>query len=162
MLQANVKHTEDIIELILDANRNSLLGLDLRVSIATLGLTSGALIAGLFGMVRPPLPLTLPPSQPTLTIPLPSPFCSQNLTSRLEVAPYAFPLISLGAFGFAGAVTVVGLAKLRRLRRIGLGYRERDPTFRAPVGAHPAHSRLRAAANAWREQSSRRGTRRRE
>lgn len=40
------------IELILDSNRNSLLGLDLRVSIATLGLTAGALVAGLFGMVR--------------------------------------------------------------------------------------------------------------
>lgn len=51
LLQANVKSTEDIIELILDSNRNSLLGLDLRVSIATLGLTSGALVAGLFGMV---------------------------------------------------------------------------------------------------------------
>lgn len=50
--QANVRHTEDIIELILDSNRNSLLGLDLRVSIATLGLTAGALVAGLFGMVR--------------------------------------------------------------------------------------------------------------
>lgn len=47
-----MRSTEDIIELILDANRNSLLGLDLKVSIATLGLTSGALIAGLFGMVR--------------------------------------------------------------------------------------------------------------
>lgn len=46
-----MRSTEDIIELILDANRNSLLGLDLKVSIATLGLTSGALIAGLFGMV---------------------------------------------------------------------------------------------------------------
>jgi len=46
-----VRSTEDIVELILDANRNSLLGLDLKVSIATLGLTSGALIAGLFGMV---------------------------------------------------------------------------------------------------------------
>ena len=76
--QANVRHTEDIIELILDANRNrcalvligglfgtierwmliildddSLLGLDLKVSICTLGLTTGALVAGLFGMVRP-------------------------------------------------------------------------------------------------------------
>lgn len=51
-LSANVRHTEDIIELILDANRNSLLGLDLKVSICTLGLTSGALVAGLFGMVR--------------------------------------------------------------------------------------------------------------
>lgn len=50
--QANVRHTEDIVELILDSNRNSLLGLDLKVSICTLGLTSGALIAGLFGMVR--------------------------------------------------------------------------------------------------------------
>lgn len=49
--QANTRHTEDIIELMLDANRNSLLGLDLKVSICTLGLTSGALIAGLFGMV---------------------------------------------------------------------------------------------------------------
>lgn len=53
-MQANVRHTEDIIELILDSNRNSLLGLDLRVSIATLGMTAGALVAGLFGMVSPP------------------------------------------------------------------------------------------------------------
>lgn len=52
LAQANVRHTEDIVELILDSNRNSLLGLDLKVSICTLGLTSGALIAGLFGMVR--------------------------------------------------------------------------------------------------------------
>ena len=61
-----MKQTEDIIELILDANRNSLLGLDLRVSIATLGLTSGALIAGLFGMASPSVP---PLSRPHLADP---------------------------------------------------------------------------------------------
>lgn len=80
----------------------------------------------------------------------------------MEETPFAFPLISLGAFSFAGMVTLVGLAKLRKLRRIGLGYRERDPSFGTPAGAHSAHSRLRAAANAWRDQSARRGTRRRE
>lgn len=59
ILQANVRHTEDIVELILDANRNSLLGLDLRVSIMTLGLTAGAMVAALFGMVRRPFSLPL-------------------------------------------------------------------------------------------------------
>ncbi|GAA5922892.1 hypothetical protein JCM1841_003773 [Sporobolomyces salmonicolor] len=95
-LSANVRHTEDIIELILDANRNSLLGLDLRVSIATLGLTAGAMIAALFGM----------------------------LTSHLESTPYSFPVVTLFAFASAGLVTGFGLRKLRRLRKIGLGWRE--------------------------------------
>ncbi|KAL8287403.1 hypothetical protein RQP46_003261 [Phenoliferia psychrophenolica] len=95
-LSANVRHTEDIIELILDANRNSLLGLDLKVSICTLGLTSGALIAGLFGM----------------------------LATQLEDHPYAFASVTLSAFAFAGLVTVVGLRRLRRMRKVGLGHSE--------------------------------------
>ncbi|GJN93504.1 hypothetical protein Rhopal_006561-T1 [Rhodotorula paludigena] len=95
-LSANVRHTEDIVELILDANRNSLLGLDLRVSIATLGLTAGALIAALFGM----------------------------LTSHLEETPYAFPLTTLLSFLLAGFVTTVGLRRLAQLRRVGLEWRE--------------------------------------
>ncbi|BGO94321.1 hypothetical protein NBRC10512_002770 [Rhodotorula toruloides] len=96
-LEANVKHTEDIIELILDSNRNSLLGLDLRVSIATLGLTAGAMIAALFGM---------------------------NLTSYLETHPFAFPAVSLFAFASAAFVTAIGLRRLARLRRVNLGWRE--------------------------------------
>ena len=55
-LSANVSATEAIVELILDSNRNELLALDLKVSIGTLGLTSGALVAGLFGMVSLSLP----------------------------------------------------------------------------------------------------------
>ncbi|BGP50746.1 magnesium ion transporter [Rhodotorula kratochvilovae] len=95
-LAANVRHTEDIVELILDANRNSLLGLDLRVSIMTLGLTAGAMIAALFGM----------------------------LTSHLESHPFAFPLITLFAFASAGFVTSFGLRRLAQLRRVGLGWRD--------------------------------------
>ena len=42
------------MELILDSNRNALLALDLKVSIVTMGIGVGALVAGLFGMnVRP-------------------------------------------------------------------------------------------------------------
>ncbi|CCA69382.1 related to LPE10-strong similarity to Mrs2p [Serendipita indica DSM 11827] len=47
---ANISSTQEIVELILDANRNNLLALDLKVSIATMGLGAGALFAGLFGM----------------------------------------------------------------------------------------------------------------
>lgn len=49
-MQSNVQSTQEIVELILDANRNSLLALDLKVSIGTMGIGVGALVAGLFGM----------------------------------------------------------------------------------------------------------------
>jgi len=42
----NIKSTEEIIDLILDSNRNTLLALDLKVSIGTMGLGLGALTAG--------------------------------------------------------------------------------------------------------------------
>jgi magnesium transporter len=45
-----VQSTQEIVELILDSNRNALLALDLKVSIGTMGIGIGALVAGLFGM----------------------------------------------------------------------------------------------------------------
>ena len=42
--------TQEIAELMLDSGRNALLALDIKVSIATLGMGTGALIAGVFGM----------------------------------------------------------------------------------------------------------------
>ncbi|BGP19138.1 magnesium ion transporter [Rhodosporidiobolus nylandii] len=95
-LSSNVKHTEDIIELILDSNRNSLLGLDLRVSIATLGLTAGAMVAALFGM----------------------------LTSTFEDSPFAFYLVTASAFAASGITTGFMLRRLSRLRKVNLGWRE--------------------------------------
>jgi magnesium transporter len=42
--------TQEVAELILDSNRNALIAMDLRVSIATLGIGVGALASGVFGM----------------------------------------------------------------------------------------------------------------
>ena len=64
---ANVNNTQEIVELILDSNRNRLLTLDLGTSIVTLGVSAATLFVGLFGM---------------------------NLTSHLEEHPHAFYLMS--------------------------------------------------------------------
>jgi len=48
--QANMQSTQEIAELMLDSGRNALLALDIKVSIATLGVGTGALVAGFFGM----------------------------------------------------------------------------------------------------------------
>lgn len=45
-----MQSTQEIAELMLDSGRNALLTLDLKVSIATLGIGTGAMIAGVFGM----------------------------------------------------------------------------------------------------------------
>ncbi len=47
---ANMQSTQEIAELMLDSNRNTLIAMDLKVSIATLGLGTGAVVSGLFGM----------------------------------------------------------------------------------------------------------------
>ncbi|EOR01628.1 hypothetical protein J056_003864 [Wallemia ichthyophaga EXF-994] len=93
-LDANVSSTQEIVELILDSNRNNLLALDLKVSIATLGIGAGTLFAGLFGM---------------------------NLQSHLEENPYAFFGVSLTTAILSSAVTYACLRRLARIRRIKLG-----------------------------------------
>ncbi|PPR00289.1 hypothetical protein CVT24_005030 [Panaeolus cyanescens] len=92
-IEHNVQSTQEIVELILDSNRNALLALDLQVSIATLGVGSGALIAGLFGM---------------------------NLMSHLESHPYGFYAMSGLATGLAILVAFAGLRKLAKIRKVGL------------------------------------------
>jgi magnesium transporter len=92
-IQANVAATQEIVELVLDANRNALLALDLRVSIGTMGLAVGALFAGLFGM---------------------------NLPNHAEEDPYAFALVSVLATAVSGGVAWGGLRRLAKIRRVGL------------------------------------------
>ena len=45
-----MQSTQEIAELMLDSGRNALLALDVKISIATFGVGSGALVAGVFGM----------------------------------------------------------------------------------------------------------------
>jgi len=92
-IESNVQSTQEIVELILDSNRNSLLALDLKVSIGTMGIGTGALVAGLFGM---------------------------NLTSQLETTPYAFLGMSVLSVATALVVASTGLRRLAKIRKVGL------------------------------------------
>ncbi|KAH9959470.1 Mg2+ transporter protein cora-like protein [Russula dissimulans] len=92
-IHGNVQSTQEIVELILDSNRNALLALDLKVSIATMGIGMGALVAGLFGM---------------------------NLTSHMEDHPYGFAGMSVASTLFAFLVALAGLRRLAKIQRIGL------------------------------------------
>lgn len=49
-LVSNIRNTEEIVKAILDANRNSLMLLDLRFTVATLGLGTATFFAALYGM----------------------------------------------------------------------------------------------------------------
>ncbi|KAN0063482.1 magnesium ion transporter [Thecaphora frezii] len=93
----DMSNTQEVVELILDNNRNKLLALDLRTSIATLGISAGTLWAGLFGM---------------------------NLTSHFEEDQYAFFVSSGFAILTAVVVSAYGIRQLKRLRRVGLQLRE--------------------------------------
>ncbi|SPO27993.1 related to LPE10 - strong similarity to Mrs2p [Ustilago trichophora] len=93
-LHSDISNTQEVVELILDNNRNKLLALDLKTSIATMGISAGTLWAGLFGM---------------------------NLKSHMEEAEWAFLGVSGVAMVAVAVVCGVGLRRLERLRRVGLG-----------------------------------------
>ncbi|CAN8100661.1 unnamed protein product [Discula destructiva] len=90
-LVSGIRNTEEIIRAILDANRNSLMLLELQFSVYTLGLALGTFLAGLYGM---------------------------NLENYIEETSYGFPLVSIGSAAFGGLVLWWGLVKLRRVQRV--------------------------------------------
>jgi len=104
-MESNVQSTQEIVELILDSNRNSLLALDLKVSIGTMGIGTGALVAGMFGM---------------------------NLTSHLETTPYAFAAMSALSAAIALLVAAVGLRRLAKIRKVGLSTNHNRRTGHKP------------------------------
>jgi magnesium transporter len=81
------------VKAILDANRNSLMLLDLKFSIGTLGIGSGAFIAALYGM---------------------------NLKNFLEESDVGFIGVSAWSFVFAAIVCAYGLTKLRKVQRVSM------------------------------------------
>ncbi|KAF7338765.1 Magnesium transporter [Mycena sanguinolenta] len=106
-IETNVQSTQEIVELILDSNRNALLALDLKVSIITMGIGSGAMVAGLFGM---------------------------NLMSHVETHPWAFYGMTGFATALVAVVALSGLRVLAKIRKIGLSNTNnpRHHRFRRP------------------------------
>jgi len=81
------------VKAILDANRNSLMLLDLKFSIGTLGIGSGAFVAALYGM---------------------------NLKNFMEESDLGFLGVTAWSFIIAAMVCTHGLKKLRRLQRVSM------------------------------------------
>ncbi|EYE96951.1 CorA family magnesium transporter [Aspergillus ruber CBS 135680] len=90
-LVTGIRNTEEVVKAILDANRNSLMLLDLKFSIGTLGLATGTLYAGLYGM---------------------------NLKNFIEESDFGFGGVSVTCFAITAVVCVYGLHKLRKLQRV--------------------------------------------
>lgn len=81
------------VKAILDANRNSLMLLDLKFSILTLSITAGTFVAALYGM---------------------------NLKNFIEESDLGFYGISGWCTIFGAIVAVYGLQKLRRVQRVSM------------------------------------------
>ncbi|KIM42211.1 hypothetical protein M413DRAFT_18598 [Hebeloma cylindrosporum] len=113
-IESNVHSTQEIVELILDSNRNALLALDLQVSIATLGVGSGALVAGLFGM---------------------------NLLSHFEHHPYGFYAMTGLSVSLALIVAWSGFRKLAKIRKVGLASNNRRKSTTKPWLPLPLRNR---------------------
>jgi magnesium transporter len=90
---SSIKNTEEIIRAILDANRNSLMLLDLKFSILTLGTTVGMFIAALYGM---------------------------NLENFIEETNYGFFGISGLCAALTVASSIWGLRRLRKVQRVSM------------------------------------------
>ncbi|KAI0187993.1 hypothetical protein EV127DRAFT_435161 [Xylaria flabelliformis] len=90
-LVSSIRNTEEIIRAILDANRNSLMLLDLKFSVGTLGLAMGTFIAGLYGA---------------------------NLENFIEDTNWGFGAVTAVSIIMSLLVCRYGLSKLRHLQRI--------------------------------------------
>lgn len=81
------------VKAILDANRNSLMLLDLKFSIGTLGLGAGTFVAALYGM---------------------------NLKNYLEETDLGFAGVSAVCAVFAMVAFVYGIKKLKKVQRLSM------------------------------------------
>ncbi|KAI0013773.1 cora-domain-containing protein [Xylariaceae sp. FL0662B] len=90
-LVSGIRNTEEIIRAILDANRNSLMLLDLKFSVGTLGLAMGTFIAGLYGM---------------------------NLENFIEETHWGMGVVTGLSIFFSLLVCRYGLLKLRKVQRV--------------------------------------------
>ncbi|KAK9447815.1 uncharacterized protein V1518DRAFT_420506 [Limtongia smithiae] len=94
---SNVRTTEEIVNIILDANRNSLMLLELKFSIGTLGLGGGALVAALYGM---------------------------NLKNFAEDSTIAFWTVTGAAALIVWLIIGAGLRNLRKVQRVTMMFED--------------------------------------
>ncbi|KAF1823430.1 cora-domain-containing protein [Dissoconium aciculare CBS 342.82] len=92
-LVSAIRNTEEIVRAILDANRNSLMLLDLKFSIGTLGISAGMFIAALYGM---------------------------NLENFIEESPWGFFGVSGTCTVLSVIACVYGFRKLRAVQRLSM------------------------------------------
>ncbi|KAF4766068.1 hypothetical protein HAV15_010519 [Penicillium sp. str.  len=124
-LVTNIRNTEEVVKAILDANRNSLMLMDLKFSIGTLGLATGTLFSALYGM---------------------------NLKNFIEESDFGFGGVSVVCFALTGLVCVYGLSKLRKLQRVRMwGESGVGGSTLAPLS--PKRSALGGNRNNWRADS---------
>lgn len=90
---AELTNMSNSVKAILDANRNSLMLLDLRFSILTLALTAGTFVAALYGM---------------------------NLKNFIEESDFGFWGVSAWCTVFGCIVAVYGIRKLNRVQRLSM------------------------------------------
>ena len=81
------------VKAILDANRNSLMLLDLKFSIGTLGIGTGTLLSAFFGM---------------------------NLKNFIEESDFGFGGVTASCFALSIIVCMYGLTKLRKVQRVSM------------------------------------------
>ncbi|KAL1413465.1 magnesium ion transporter [Vanrija albida] len=118
---ANMQSTQEISELMLDSSRNALLALDVKVSMATLGIGAGALVAGIFGM---------------------------NLATSLEQTPWAFAVVASMTYLFAFLIYIYGVKLLRKVGHVSL---ENSNPVASMKAAKLQFLKERAAARAARD-----------
>ena len=107
-LVSAIRNTEEIVRAILDANRNSLMLLELKFSIGTLGISAGMFIAALYGM---------------------------NLENFIEETNFGFFGISSFSTIVALVACTYGLRKLRKVQRLSMwGENARDRRDRVGQG----------------------------
>lgn len=87
----NIKSTEDIVNIILDANRNSLMVFELRVAIFTLGFTVATILPAFYGM---------------------------NLKNYIEESNLAFGIVTAVSLMMGAIMSVVYMRRLRDVRRM--------------------------------------------
>ncbi|KAF9285057.1 magnesium ion transporter [Mortierella alpina] len=90
IVKQQMQSTEEIVNVILGANRNQLLLFELRIAMGTLGMSSGAIIASLYGM---------------------------NLHNYLETNPHAFAIVGSTALGISMMVFLFCSRKLKMLAK---------------------------------------------